>query len=272
MKRAPGGFTLIEMIVVIAIVGILAGMVALFVRSPLQASFDAARRAELTDTADTALRRMARDIQGALSNSVRVDATGSFLEFIPIRAAGRYRAEVDATGAGNPLDFSSNSDGSFDVLGPGVDIASGDSIVIYNLGVPGSDVYEGSSRRAASATGSGLSSVSFDPAGVQFPFASPSSRFQVVSTPVTYACDVASGKLWRYSGYAIQAAQPASIAALDALAGVTKAQLASKVSACSFVYAAGVTQRNGLVSIRLSLADGGETATLMHQVNVTSTP
>lgn len=275
MKRATihsGGFTLVEAVVVIAIVGILAGMVAMFMRSPLQASFDVARRAELTDIADTALRRMARDVQGALPNSMRVSGS-DFMEFVPIKAAGRYRAEVDSAGGGNPLDFSSSTDASFDVLGPGVAVASGDAIVIYNLGIPGADVYEGTSRRAAAAPfGGGLSTVTFTPGGTQFPFASPGSRFQVVATPVTYACDVANGRLWRYSGYAILAAQPASIAALDALANVTKALLASKVSACSFVYSPGVMQRNGLATIRLSLSDGGETVTLMHQVNVTNAP
>jgi MSHA biogenesis protein MshO len=263
---------LVEAVVVIAIVGTLAAMAAMFMRNPLQASFDVARRADLTDIADTALRRMARDVQSALPNSMRVSGS-NFMEFVPIKAAGRYRAEVDSTGGGNPLDFSSSSDASFDVLGPGVAVASGDAVVIYNLGIPGADVYEGTSRRAAAAPfGGSLSTVTFAPGGTQFPFASPGSRFHVIVTPVTYACDVANGRLWRYSGYAIQSAQPASIVTLDGLTNVTKALLASKVSACSFVYSPGVMQRNGLATIRLSLTDGGETVTLMHQVNVTNTP
>ncbi len=66
------GFTLIEMIVVIVITGIIAGVVAVFLKAPVQGYIDSARRAELTDIADTAIRRMARDVRTAVPNSVRV--------------------------------------------------------------------------------------------------------------------------------------------------------------------------------------------------------
>ena len=65
------GFTLIEAIMVIVITGILAGMVAVFIRAPIDAYVDSARRADLTDVADTAVRRVARDIGAALPNGLR---------------------------------------------------------------------------------------------------------------------------------------------------------------------------------------------------------
>ena len=40
------GFTLIEAIIVIVITGILAGMVAVFIRAPIDAYVDSARRAD----------------------------------------------------------------------------------------------------------------------------------------------------------------------------------------------------------------------------------
>src|SRR5205814_7956125 len=67
------GFTLLEAVLVIAMTGIVAAMVAVFIRAPVNAYVDQARRAELSDAADTALRRMAREVQRALPNSVRVD-------------------------------------------------------------------------------------------------------------------------------------------------------------------------------------------------------
>ncbi|MDP1682827.1 MAG: prepilin-type N-terminal cleavage/methylation domain-containing protein, partial [Burkholderiales bacterium] len=56
------GFTLIEMVVVIVLTSILASVVAMFIRLPVQGYVDTARRAEMTDIADTALRRMGRDL------------------------------------------------------------------------------------------------------------------------------------------------------------------------------------------------------------------
>src|ERR1039457_5271215 len=97
MRRTHEGFTLVEMIMVIVITGIIGGMVAVFLKAPIQQYMDVARRADMTDIADTALRRIGRDLRLALPNSVRVTTgacpvttanpggagTCSFLEFLP---------------------------------------------------------------------------------------------------------------------------------------------------------------------------------------------
>jgi len=58
VKPRKHGFTLIEMVVVITITGILAAAVAVFIRRPVEAYVDVARRGELSDIADTALREI----------------------------------------------------------------------------------------------------------------------------------------------------------------------------------------------------------------------
>jgi MSHA biogenesis protein MshO len=271
-RERQQGFTLIEAVIVIVLTGILSGVVAVYVRGPIKAYFDAVRRADLTDTADGALRRMSRDIQASLPNSLRV--SGNFVEFLPVKSAGRYRADYDYSSgapAGDILDFTSGSDTSFDVLGPPVTVASGDSIVIYNLGQPGADAWEGSSRRAAASPYGTVSNVHFTSGGTPFPFASPGSRFQVVSTAVSYECDLASGVLRLWWGYPIQATQPVSAVTLTGLAAKS-AMLADRVSACSFAYGTGVSQRMGLVTLRLVLTKDGESVSLMQQVNVANSP
>lgn len=262
--RYGRGFTLVEMIISIVITGIVVSMVAIFGRNQVNAYIDVGNRAELSDAADTALRRIARDLQSALPNSVR-NASAGFLEFVPIRDAGRYRAELSATGTGNVLDFTSSGDDSFDVLGPAVTVLAGDQLVIFNLGQAGSDVYEGTSRRAATA-GAGLSTVNFTSTGTQFPLASPSNRFQIVGTPVTYECS--GNQLLRRSGYGFQLAQPTNFAALGGSVSV----LAENVTNCIFSYTPAVLQRNGLAVLRLSLSKNGETVELFHQVSVLNTP
>ncbi len=259
---------MIEMVIVITIVGILAAGAATFIRNPTQAFIDGENRANLTDRADTALRRMARDIRNALPNSVRTTTNGvdSFIEFVPVKEVGRYRAAVGTSVADNPLDFSLAAD-TFDVLGPSVTVTAGDKLVIYNLGIPGSDVYEGSNSRVLLTTGN-LSILSFS--GGTFPQASPSSRFYVVSTPVSYACDMTNRVLLQYSGYAIQSAQPASVATLNGLA--TARQLATNLTSCQINYVAGVLQRTGVVAIYLGFTQDVANVKLMHQVNVVNSP
>lgn len=266
IKTSIRGFTLVEAIAVIAITGVVAGMVAIFIRQPVESYVDAARRASLTDIADTALRRMGRDVRAALPNSLRITTAGgvTYLEFLQISGGGRYRSQPDSAGNGDPLDFTA-PDAAFDVIGPVPPLAGGDLIVVYNLG-PGStesDAYTGNNSTAYAGLGGSTISI----AAKQFPFASPGHRFHVLQQPVTYACNPVSGELRRYWGYAIQAAQPAPPA------GGSSALLATSVSACTFTYSANpVTQRNGIVSLSLQVTQSGERVSLFHQVHVVNVP
>lgn len=262
------GFTLLETILVITITGVVAGIVAVFMRDATKSYFDSTRRAEISDIADTALRRVGRDLQGALPNSVRVN--GNFLEFVPVVDAGRYRTETGTSTTDDPLDFSAPDTG-FDVLGPPVTVASGDKIVIFNMGQPGASVYDATAANAYLPNTFGtLSKVGFA-SPVQFSYPSPGNRFQVVRTAVTYACDLANGRLMRYSGYAIPTNQPTNPAA-SPLVTATAAVMANHVTACALTYTSGVLERNGLVTLRLAITEADETVDLMYQITVMNTP
>ena len=256
---------------VITITGILAAMVAIFIRAPIDAYVDSVRRADLSDAADTTARRIARELQAAVPNSVRTGGAGRFLELIPIRDAGRYRHEAGTAAGDDPLDFTNAADNSFDVLGPAVTVSAGDSLVVYNLGFGVADAYAGAPNNRRPATvGNGLSNVTF--AGAAFPLASPGGRFQIVGTPISYACDLGTGTLWRYTGYAFLPTQPTALATLNGLAGATRAALATNVTACNFTYGPGALQHNGLVSMSLTITQSNESVTLQHQVNVDNVP
>ena len=266
------GVTLIEMIVVIAITGILAAAVAVFMRRPVEGYIDAVLRAGLTDVADTALRRMTRDLRIALPNSIRVDATGLFIEYLQTTGGGRYRAELTAAGGGDPLDFTTPAgDSTFDVVGPMPALAAGNFIVIFNLNadpsVTTANAYNGDNRGNLNFAGSTASTIALSPA-FHFPFASPGKRFQVVQYPVTYGCNLATGVLTRYWGYTIQLSpQPTPPA------GGSNAPLATNVTGCSFSYVtSGATQRTGVVALNLQVAQSGETVSLFQQVHVNNVP
>lgn len=260
-ESRQSGLTLVEMIVAIVVGGILISMTSLFVRGQIQSYFDVSNRAALADDADTAVRRIAREIGAALPNSVRVHASGCCLEFIPIRDAGRYRAEIGMAGD-RALDFGTAGTATeFDVLGPTVRVDVGDRIVVYNLGQPGADVYNGDTIRTPNGTGPALNRISAATA-FQFPLASPGSRFQVVQPPVSYVCR--AGTLRKHWGYALSATQPDN-------PGGSSALLADNAS-CTFSYLSAVLQRNALVSIQLVLARNDESVTLQQQIEVNNTP
>lgn len=280
MRPRPRGFTLIEMIVVIVLTSIIASAVAVFIKLPVQGYVDTARRAEMSDIADTALRRMGRDLRLALPNSVRLTDSDATIEILLTRAGGRYRAETDSTGAGDILDFSMNDDPSLDqfgafATGAGQGIFAGDKLVVYNLGIPGANAYAGENTAAISGIAGGdladenKINFAFTPPTRKFPLQSPGSRFQVVEGAVSYVC--AGGSLTRYWGYAIQSAQP-SAAALPGLAGVKSALLATHVESCAFDYSPGITARSGLVALMLVITEAGESVRLYHEVHVTNVP
>lgn len=264
------GFTLVEMIVVIALTGIVAAMVAVFIRAPVLGYVDSARRAELTDEASTAFRRISRDLRLAVPNSVRVTGGNLAVEFLLVRAGGRYRAGCSDTATGDPLAFgdpaaypceTALSANTFDVLGPGVQVAATDAIVVYNLGIAGADAYAGDTLRPVNGTTGTVTNIAFT--GAQFPLPSPSHRFQVVEGPVSYVCDLGARTLTRFWGYAIGALPATGSSAL----------LASNVTQCQFAYdPLVVANRAGLVTLRLTLARQGETVNLYEAVHVSNVP
>lgn len=271
------GFTLVESVLVIALTGVLAATVSLFIVQPVQAYMAASARAALVDQADLALRRIERDLRRALPNSTRVSGDGLALEMVPVRSAARFVTE-----GSNRLDFTS-ADTSFDVLGPPLELGAAQTLAFYNLGpgVTGSDVYAASSssteqassnrRSATNAAGAStritLSSSAALPAAAN----SPPFRVMAVDSPVSYRCDLGSGRLVRHSGYGFQASQP-----LPPTAGQA-AVLATGVRACRFSADGSlVAARASLVSMTLTLgtdASGAEERiSLYHAVYVDNLP
>lgn len=279
------GVTLIELIVVIAISGIIAASIAVFLLGPIRGYDAQVRRAELVDAAESALRRMQRDIRGALPNSIRVDATGRIIEMLSTVDGGRYRANPP----GDPLLFD-GSDTAFDVIGTLQNSAAIDTtnhwVVINNQGTTGNafNAYSasGHNRVQLRNTTNFVANPQHIVMTGSFPGDAPGApsarsegqRFFIVDTPVTYLCNVAPRTLTRYAGYAITAVQPtdSSVAPLSTAPSIGR--VAAHVANCVFTYQAGTSQRAGVVTLGLTVNDTtvNEQVRLLHQTHVYNVP
>jgi MSHA biogenesis protein MshO len=273
LLRHQSGFTLVELIMVIVIMGVIGGMVSVFMKSPIDAYFDSARRAALTDVADTVVRRMARDIQKALPNSISITTNGPCVEFIPTKTGGRYQSTDGSgsltTGATSFTMLGSNTTfaGPLNPLPTDQQIAQGDVIVVGNTGQPGADAYSGDNTMLVGAppfsvTGTTNIETTFPVSAIPTLTVYNSSRFQVVpgnERVVSYVCD--SSGLHR------------TVNSTDFTHSclATGPLLASRAT-CTFLFDQR-SQTDALIHITLQLSDAsGESVSLYHEVHIGTSP
>jgi MSHA biogenesis protein MshO len=299
MKLARG-FTLIELIVVVVLLGIMATGAGLLISRPIEAYNDQLRRQQLVDSAETALRKIAHDIRRAVPNSLRVSTSGGnwALEMVNAVDGARYRDEYDPSVYDplNPpthhvLEFSS-ADDAFNILGKFPNFAEWSSnqanlrLVIYSANqvtLTGdleiyADAFGAGNVGMMSAAGVTVTD-SPDIAGEhrvdltvahQFEYQSPGQRLFVVDGPVSYLCDGTSRQLNRYAGYGFSTTQRTTEAQFPSVA---RATVATDIAACEIDYDPGTATRSGLITLALTVRDAaGEEVRLLHQVHVDNVP
>ncbi|HEB89414.1 MAG TPA: hypothetical protein ENI85_07575 [Deltaproteobacteria bacterium] len=290
------GFSIVELVTVIALTGILTVGLANVLQHPMNGYAAVSRRSELVALADLAIGRMVRDLRRALPNSVRVSSSGRVLELLHTSGGGRYRADpgVNDPGGPNEVDHSNGSDWlsfggdtSFNLIGRfqnpafirGEALPSGTRIAIYpsSAGIwteaalgtnPGSITPASTTLSLADDGDEDQLQLSQEH---RFALESPNARLYLVDTPITFLCDPVEGTLWRIEGYPVTSSQPTD-PALPPLSDGSHARAADRLESCAFDYVPGSPSRSGLVTLTLVLASGNERVRLLQQVEIRNAP
>jgi MSHA biogenesis protein MshO len=265
------GFTLIEVVVSIAISAIVVVFAAMFITVPLAAYEAHSRRTVLVADASGAWPRMAEDLRLALPNSLRTRRNGNFvvIELLKVADVVRYVPPTTA---------------SFNTAGVFRRIALNFNSTLYYLSVnntgpgPGGvDAYTlagsmtpAGSRIVIDAGAAGEALVTVTPAAA-FTADSPRFRLYLVSGPVTYLCDEGQGTLVRYENYTIAPNQAARDSAAELNAAGPAGELITRhLTGCNFavsdVLAQGGPQPQ-TASVSLTTEKEDDSVTLLHSAH-----
>jgi MSHA biogenesis protein MshO len=268
MQKPPShaqGFTLIELIVVIVLLGIIALTTTQFIVSSVSGFADQNRRESIATASRVAMDRLVRELRNALPNSVRTN--GSCLEYIPVEEATQY-FDAPFSAASSSLSmvpFSSTPEITQNQTRAAIYPIS--TSAVYNTGSP-SVISPTISSSAASLVGAAAVTLNFN-ASHQFASASPQSRLFMVAPPVSW-CFVGD-RLYRYSGYNRASTQPtpASLPSTEPNRGL----MAYPVTAGTpFRLSDATLTRNALVIIEYQAVLEGESLLIQQEVQVRNAP
>ena len=273
------GFTLIELVVAITLLGIVGSMVSVFLGNTMEGYAALSRRDDLQNSMRMAVERISRELRHALPNSVCTDDgsgcnnPGSIVYFIRTVDAGEYQTRSGNYNSGQaraPLPIAPATASNFDVLsGNNINAAAGQWVVVYNT--DNSDIYNSGSQRQqiAGITSKDTDGVAPDDisviqfsSAVSFPTHSPSHRFHVIENNVT---------LFYLQGTNLYRAQSSFGSPATANPGTEKLLL-QNVSACTFTYIPGSLLRSGLLRIDIRVNNGKESLQMIHEAQVYNAP
>lgn len=282
------GFTLVEIIIVIAIMGIIGGLSTMIIGRSLDSYAALERRTNLQTSIRLAVERISRELRHALPHSICVNsgggcaASGNRFYFIPVKDSGRYQDRPGAYTAPPPiqrerLPVAPQSRDRFDILSTNsanrLNSANSDWVVVYNLN--NTDIYAGTSdvRKEINTViqkdihndadaNTDIDQIQFLGGNQTFANHSPSRRFHIIEDETVTLFYLDGTNLYRdTTTFSTPNTQTANTRLLM-----------QNVQACTFTYTPGSPQRAGLLRIDITVAQQGETIQVIHDAHVYNTP
>ena len=276
------GFTLIELVVVIVLLGVMSVGITSFINLSTQIYVNVADRDEIIASARFAIERLNREIRNAVPNSIRVtnDTSNQCIEFVPIIASTIYTnipvSPEPAIDSITVIKFQDNNDNDYQCPS-GVGLCY-DSVAVYPLN--SDDIYANQSDLLGKVFG--LKSVdqttpsanewtlTLDRSlGVLFDSDSPTQRLYVIGRyPVSYF--VSENTLWRYDANDYESSQTLSFKKKGILMAENLAAL--NTGDLPFSLNAATLQRNANVQIKLHFTRDGEDFVFNNEIHLVNVP
>lgn len=275
-QEIHSGFTLTELIMVIVLLGIMAGVLAPVIIQSINAFEDIKQRSRLVGKGRLALERIAREVRQAVPNSLTVIGGGDGIEFLRARTGGRFVEHKDNYGSAFssiPRRFKKNANRTeLYKVDTNLTFVSGDWLVIGNTAP--ADLSTSSPSTIAALTGVIATTMATDGTtsgqvmqftANRFPYDSPGRHFFIADNVVEIGL-VGSALYWYEAAF--------SAASYDQAQDWSAADpvLVNGVSNIVFRYFAGNPTSTGILQMELSLDFGDETIDLYHEVHVRNTP
>ena len=270
VSGSHGGFTLIEIMMVIVILGIIGVVGADFIASIFRGFGDSNTRLAMYEEGKTALVRMERELHGMLPNAVCVtnngggscesDGTGgNEIRFGMILEDMMRNNNLVGSYTEEPIDFPRISPATLTETNGGASLQVNSIVSVYNTNWNSFAL----GTRLFRITSVAANVMTFGGQTITEP--SPQQRYYVLDRGVSYRWDSGTKILYR-------SVETVNVGGLGTFGSSVEYPLARDVGDCKFYYMAPSLSRNGIISVVFTMEKGGNSVVMHKEIHVKNVP